>query len=748
MPTTALCGRPSSRPGTRLPDHDLIIEGMTCAACVARVEKVLNRMDGVTASVSLATERAHVTAPAGMDDAALVAAVRAAGYGAIPAADAMPGQGDDAAASAAAALRLRLIWAAWLTLPVVLMSMIPPLQFPGWQWVSMALATPVVWWCGWTFHVGAWRALMHRSFSMDSLVSLGSAVSWAWSVVAVLFLGAGEIGMKMHMSFLPSDSMGAEVYFEVSAGIVALVLVGRFLEARARRSAGQAIRALMALAPDRAVVLRGVDEVEVSADSVLVGDLVVVRPGDRIAVDGEVESGTSAVDRALLTGESLPVEVGPGDAVEGGSLNAGGRIVVRATRVGAETAVHRVAQLVEAAQAGKAPVQRLADRVAAVFVPVVMLIAAGTLIGWLLVGGSAGEAMTAAVAVLVISCPCALGLATPAALMVGTGRGAQLGILIRGPEVLESTRRVTVAVLDKTGTLTEGVMRVTEVVPADGWDADEALALAGAVEDGSEHPIGRAIADAARAGSRPIAGVSAFAARAGVGVTADVDGRRVEVGRSDALTGALAVARDRARGDGRTVVAVNVDGDAVAAIAVSDVVRPETAQAVAMLRHLGLRPVMLTGDADAPARWVARAVGIDEVVSDVLPEDKERIVRELQEAGEVVAMAGDGVNDAPALVRADLGIALGTGTDVAAEAADITLVTPDPRAIADAIRLSRRTLRTIQGNLVWAFGYNVAAIPLAVMGFLNPLIAAAAMGLSSIFVVTNSLRLRRFRPAR
>ena len=375
-------------------------------------------------------------------------------------------------------------------------------------------------------------------------------------------------------------------------------------------------------------------------------------------------------------------------------------------------------------------------------------VAAGTLVGWLLLGGSAGEAMTAAVAVLVISCPCALGLATPAALMVGTGRGAQLGILIRGPEVLESTRRVTVAVLDKTGTLTEGVMRVTEVVPADGWDADEVLALAGAVEDGSEHPIGRAIADAARAGSRPVVAVSAFAARAGVGVMADVDGRRVEVGRSDALTGPLATARDRARGDGRTVVAVNVDGAAVAAIAVSDVVRPETAQAVAMLRHLGLRPVMLTGDADAPARWVAQAAGIDEVVSDVLPEDKERIVRELQEAGEVVAMAGDGVNDAPALVRADLGIALGTGTDVAAEAADITLVTPDPRAIADAIRLSRRTLRTIQGNLVWAFGYNVAAIPLAVMGFLNPLIAAAAMGLSSIFVVTNSLRLRRFRPAR
>lgn len=748
MPTTAAYARPSSGPGTSLPEHDLIIEGMTCAACVARVEKVLNRMDGVTASVSLATERAHVIAPVDVDDDALVAVVRAAGYGAVPASEVPTGTGDDAATVAAAGLRLRLLWAVWLTFPILLISMVSPLQFPGWQWVSLVLATPVVWWCGWTFHFGAWRALMHRSFSMDSLVSLGSAVAWGWSVVAMLFLGAGEIGMTMHMSLMPSDSMGAELYFEVAAGIVALVLLGRFLEARARRSAGQAIRALLALAPDRAIVLRGDDEVEVPADSVAVGDLVVVRPGDRIPVDGDVESGSSAVDRALLTGESIPVEVGPGDPVEGGALNAGGRIVVRATRVGAETAVHRVAQLVEAAQAGKAPVQRLADRVAAVFVPVVMLIALGTLIGWLALGNSAGEAMTAAVAVLVISCPCALGLATPAALMVGTGRGAQLGILIRGPEVLESTRRVTVAVLDKTGTLTEGVMRVTEVVPGDGWDADEVLSLAGAAEAGSEHPIGRAIAEAAHDGSRSLIGASSFASRAGMGVTADVDGRRVQVGRSDDLVGSLAEARDRSRGQGRTVVAVHVDGSAAGAIAVSDVIRAETADAVVMLRELGLRPIMLTGDAQAPARAVADAVGIDEVLSDVLPEDKQRVVRELQAAGEVVAMAGDGVNDAPALVSADLGIAIGTGTDVAAEAADITLVTPDPRAIADAIRLSRRTLRTIQGNLVWAFGYNVAAIPLAVMGFLNPLIAAAAMGLSSIFVVTNSLRLRRFRPAR
>ena len=719
---------------------------MTCAACVARVEKALNAVDGVTASVSLATERARVDAPAGLDDDALIQVVRGAGYDAVPA-SAAPADDADAAARVAAGLRLRLIWAVALSVPVLVVSMIPPLQFPGWQWMSLVLATPVVWWCGWAIHVGAWRALMHRSFSMDSLVSLGSGVSWAWSVVAVLFLGAGEIGMTMHMSLFPSDSMGAEIYFEVAAGIVALVLLGRFLEARARRSAGEAIRSLMALAPDTAMVLRGDAEVQVAAASVQVGEVVVVRPGDRIPVDGEVQDGMSAVDRALLTGESVPVEVGPGDPVEGGALNAGGRITVRATRVGSETAVHRVAQLVEAAQAGKAPVQRLADRVAGVFVPVVILIAVGTLVGWLALGNPAGEAMTAAVAVLVISCPCALGLATPAALMVGTGRGAELGILIRGPEVLESTRRVTVAVLDKTGTLTEGVMAVAHVDPAPGWDADRVLALAGAAEAGSEHPIGRAIAEAASR-ARPLAAAGAFRSQAGLGVSAQVDGHQVEVGRSDQVPGGLEAARDVARQQGRTVVAVRVDGQVAGLVAVSDVMRPETPRAMQMLRDLGLRTVMLTGDAEVPARAVAAAAGIDQVVSGVLPDGKERAVRELQEAGEVVAMAGDGVNDAPALVRADLGIAIGTGTDVAAEAADITLVTPDPRAIADAIRLSRRTLRTIQGNLAWAFGYNVAAIPLAVAGLLNPLIAAAAMGLSSIFVVTNSLRLKGFKPAR
>ena len=726
---------PPSEPTLEVREADLAIEGMTCAACVTRVEKALNKVDGVTASVSLATERAHVTAPAGVDDQALIEAVRKAGYDAQPAADA-PLDDSDAVAQAAARLRTRLIWAVVLTVPVLLVSMIPPLQFPGWQWFSLAQATPVVWWCGWTFHRGAWQALRHGGFSMDSLVSLGSGVAWAWSTVAVLFLGAGEIGMTMHMSLMPAEGGAAEVYFEVAAGIVALVLLGRWLEARARRTAGQAIRTLLALAPDHATVLRDGAEVEVPVAEVAVGDLVVVRPGDRIAVDGDVEEGRSAVDRALLTGESVPVEVGPGDAVEGGALNAGGRIVIRATRVGSETAVHRVAALVEAAQQGKAPVQRLADRVAAVFVPVVMLIALGTLIGWLATGHAAGEAMTAAVAVLVISCPCALGLATPAALMVGTGRGAELGILIRGPEVLESTRRASVAVLDKTGTLTEGVMKVAGVHPADGYDAARVLALAGAVEAGSEHPIGRAIAEAASERA-VLAPAGDFTARAGIGVTAVVDGHAVSVGRAEqGIEGA------------NTTVAVQVDGAQAGLIEVSDVVRPESAQAIRMLRELGLRPLMLTGDAEGPAQAVAAQIGVDDVISGVMPEDKSRVVRELMEQGEVVAMAGDGINDAPALVTADLGIAMGTGTDVAAEAADITLVTPDPRAIADAIRLSRRTLRTIQGNLVWAFGYNVAAIPLAVLGLLNPLISAAAMGLSSIFVVTNSLRLRGFKPGR
>ena len=736
---------PSPGLATELPERDLTIGGMTCAACVARVEGALNAIDGVTATVNLVTGRARVHAADGVDDAVLVEAVRRAGYVATPPA-AGPAPDDDTA-DGTERLRQRLVWAALLGVPVALVSMLPPLQFPGWQWAAMALATPVVWWCGWTFHVGAWRSLRRGSAAMDTLISLGAGVAWVWSVVAMLFLGAGGIGLTMSMSFLPSGSGSHGAYFEVAAGIVVLVLLGRFLEARARRSAGHAIRALMALAPTTAAVLRGGVEVQVPVASVEVGELVVVRPGGRVPVDGRVEEGSSAVDRALITGESVPVEVGPGDVVDGGVLNEGGRIVVRTTCAGADTAVHRVARMVEAAQAGKAPVQRLADRVSAVFVPIVILIALGTLVGWLIAGGPAVEAMTAAVAVLVISCPCALGLATPAALMVGTGRGAELGILIRGPEVLESTRRATVVLLDKTGTLTEGVMTVTRIEVLPGWSASEVLALAGAAEAGSEHPIGRAIARAAGEAG-PLPAVSGFRALAGSGVVATVDGHSVAVGRGDGVGGFLGDARGAAEAEGQTVVTVHVDGVPVGIACVSDVMRPGTPQAVTLLRDLGLRPIMLTGDAPAPARAIAAAAGIDEVVSEVLPSDKDRVVRDLQEAGEVVAMAGDGVNDAPALVRADLGIAMGTGTDVAREAADITLVAADPRGIADAIRLSRHTLRIIRGNLAWAFGYNIAAIPLAVAGLLNPLIAVAAMGLSSIFVVTNSLRLRRFRPAR
>lgn len=590
-------------------EADLAIQGMTCGACVARVETALNTVDGVTATGNLATERIHVVAPARIDDQVLIEIVRQAGYEARSAAGTVVDNDDST--SMAAAIRVRLIWAIALTIPVVILAMIPPAQFPGWQWASGALATPVVWWAGGTFHRGAWRALRHRGFSMDSLVSLGSVVAWTWSVVALVALGAGEIGMTMDMSLLPPHDSGAAVYFEVAAGIVALVLLGRFLEARARHSAGQAIRNLLTLSPTTAVVLRGTSEVSVRTDDVVVGDHVVVRPGGSIPVDGEVESGESTVNRALLTGESMPVEVGPGDLVDGGALNTGGRLVVRATRVGADTAVRRVAALVEAAQADTAPVQRLADRVSGVFVPVVILLALATLVGWIAAGYPAGEAMTAAVAVLVISCPCALGLATPVALMVGTGRGADLGILIRGPGVLESTRRVTVAVLDKTGTLTEGVMRVADVMPAPGQTAAEVLALAGAAEAGSEHPIGRAIAEAAAAAG-PLAAVIEFRSRAGIGVTAQVGSRSVVVGRSDGATDALARIRDDERREGRTVVGVVIDGAYAGAIAVSDIVRPHSADAVAMLRELGIRPIMVTGDAAAPARAVADAVGIGE----------------------------------------------------------------------------------------------------------------------------------------
>ena len=656
----------------------LELEGMTCAGCAARIERGLNDIEGVQASVNLATEKAAVRYDeSSLDVDALLAAVETAGYRASPA-----GEREDEPRDT---VSTRLAIAAALTVPLALVAMVPPLQFDGWEWLAFALATPVVFVAGWPFHRAAVRNLRHRAVTMDTLVSLGTLSAWTWSTAALLF------------------AEGADTYFEVAGVITTLILLGRFLEARARRRAGAAIRALADLSvPDRGIQ---------------VGDEFVVRPGERIPTDGIVIEGESAVDRSMLTGEPLPEDTAPGDEVVGATINVSGRLVVRATRVGADTTLARIARLVAQAQTGKAPVQRLADRVSAVFVPVVMAISVATLAGWLLATGDPADAFTAAVAVLIIACPCALGLATPTALMVGTGRGAQLGILIRGPEVLERTREVTTVVLDKTGTVTEGRIRLVE-----NGLAPEALRLAGAVEDASEHPIGRAVAGAARARFGSLPPVDAFRNIAGRGVTGVVEGHRVEVDRGT----------------------VSIDGVLAGRLSVVDTVKPTSAEAVAQLRALGLAPVLLTGDSEEVARKVAREVGIERVVAGLLPGEKADEIRRLQEAGEVVAMVGDGINDAPALATADLGLAIGTGTDIAVEASDLTLVSGDLRAAADAIRLSRRVLGTIKRNLFWAFAYNVAAIPLAVAGLLNPIVAAGAMAFSSVFVVTNSLRLRRF----
>jgi P-type Cu+ transporter len=675
----------------------LDIEGMTCAACAARIERKLNGLDGVEATVNFASEQAAVTFdPSRVGAADLVHAVESAGYGARP-------QTDEHAHGDSRALPLRLAVAALLSAPLVAIAMIPPAQFSGWRWLALALATPVVFWSGWPFHRAAAVNLRHRAATMDTLVSIGTLAAWTWSLVA---LTAFE---------------NADTYFEVAGVITTLILLGRFLEARARRRSGEAIRALVELGAKEARVLRDGAEVVVSIDSLHVGDRFVVRPGEKIAADGVVEDGGSAVDQSMLTGEPLPVEVGPGDEVAGAAINTYGRLVVRATKVGAETALAQIARLVGEAQTGKAPVQRLADRVSAVFVPVVIAISLATLAGWLLTRGGAADAFTAAVAVLIIACPCALGLATPTALMVGTGRGAQLGILIKGPEILEQTRRVTTIVLDKTGTVTEGRMELVD----DGLPA-EALRLAGAVEDASEHPIARAVAEAARTRFGALPPVVDFRSVPGRGVTGLVEGRRVEIDRGE----------------------VAVDGVRAGRLVVRDRVKPTSREAVEELRELGLTPVLLTGDAEATADAVAAEVGIARVIAEVMPDEKDSAIRQLQEAGEVVAMVGDGINDAPALARADLGLAIGTGTDVAIQASDLTLVSGDLRAAADAIRLARRTLRTIKGNLFWAFAYNVAAIPLAVAGLLSPIVAAAAMAGSSLFVVSNSLRLRRFRSQR
>ncbi|TDP94304.1 Cu+-exporting ATPase [Leucobacter luti] len=746
----------TSAPSTAGPGVELEIGGMTCASCAMRIEKKLNKLDGVTATVNYATEKAKVTVPAGYDPELLIAEVEKTGYTAAlpkPKRGKPEADSDEGADPELTSLRTRLIVSIILTVPVIAMAMIPALQFTYWQWASLALAAPVILWGAWPFHQAAWVNLKHGAATMDTLISMGTSAAFLWSLYALFFGTAGVPGMTHLFEFALAPSDGAaNIYLEVGAGVTMFILAGRYFEKRSKKQAGAALRALLELGAKEVAVLRGGVETKIPVEDLSVGDEFVVRPGEKIATDGIVISGTSAVDASMLTGESIPVEVAEGDTVTGATTNAGGRLVVRATRIGSDTQLAQMAKLVEDAQTGKAEVQRLADRISGVFVPIVIVIAAAALGGWLGAGFPVSAAFTAAVAVLVIACPCALGLATPTALLVGTGRGAQMGVLIKGPEVLESTRKVDTVVLDKTGTVTTGKMTLVDVVLEPGTDRAELLRLAGALEDASEHPIAQAIAKGATQEVGTLRVPEDFANIEGKGVQGVVDGHAVLVGResllaewSQQLSPELVATKARAEGEGKTVVAVGWDGEARGILIVSDTVKASSAEAIVQLTALGLTPVLLTGDNAAVARHIAAEVGIDEVIAEVLPKDKVDVVKRLQAEGKVVAMIGDGVNDAPALAQADLGLAMGTGADVAIEASDITLVRGDLRSAVDAIRLSRKTLGTIKTNLFWAFAYNVAAIPVAALGMLNPMLAGAAMALSSVFVVGNSLRLRGFK---
>jgi len=736
---------------------EMQIGGMTCASCAARIEKKLNKIDGVTATVNFATEKASVDYAGDVSPDQLVATIQDAGYSAeLP----KPATQDDSVEhdeeDPTASLRQRLLISLALTLPVVAMAMIPALQFTNWQWLSLTLAAPVVVWGAWPFHQAAWANLRHGTATMDTLISMGTIAAFGWSIYALFWGSAGMPDMthSFELTISRTDGTG-NIYLEVAAGVTTFILAGRYFEARAKRRAGAALRALLELgAKDVAVRRNGVEQ-RIPIEQLAVGDEFVVRPGEKIATDGFVIEGSSAVDASMLTGESVPVEVGPDDQVVGATVNVGGRLVVRANRIGSDTQLAQMAKLVEEAQTGKAKAQRLADRISGIFVPIVIAVSVATAGFWIGAGGPIAAALTAAVAVLIIACPCALGLATPTALMVGTGRGAQLGILIKGPEVLESTRSIDTIVLDKTGTVTTGTMTLLDVITADGESPDEVLRLAGALEDSSEHPIAKAIAKGAREKVGELPAVEDFANIEGLGVQGVVDGHAVVVGRqrlladwSQRLPEKLVWLTRQAEAEGKTAVAVGWDGAARGALVVADAVKPTSKDAVQQMRALGLTPIMLTGDNEPAARTIARQVGIDDVIAEVLPQDKVETVKRLQADGKVVAMVGDGVNDAAALAQADLGLAMGTGTDVAIEASDLTLVRGDLRAVPDAIRLSRKTLATIKGNLFWAFAYNVAALPLAAVGLLNPMLAGAAMAFSSVFVVSNSLRLRRFKPLR